>query len=60
MINITLMKKRIRKLKGGDLKSQITINGNDELADLSNSINKMLPFTRRDFIDNILDNNKLK
>jgi hypothetical protein len=36
------MKGRIRKLRGGDLRSVISVVGNDELAELSNSINKMI------------------
>ena len=36
------MKKRISLLAAGDMSSKITIRGNDELADLSMSINKMI------------------
>ena len=36
------MKKRIKTLKEGDLDSKIKIISNDELADLSSSINKMI------------------
>jgi len=39
---ISLMKKRIKKMRNGDMKSSITILGNDELAELSESINKMI------------------
>ncbi len=39
---IQLMKKRIKSLKEGDLDSEINIISNDELADLSMSINKMI------------------
>ena len=39
---INLMKKRIRGLRDGDMKSKIAVLGNDELADLSESINKMI------------------
>lgn len=39
---IQLMKKRIKTLKEGDLDSKIKIISNDELADLSASINKMI------------------
>ena len=39
---INWMKKRIKNLRGGDMKSKIYIRGNDELADLSISINKMI------------------
>ena len=39
---IHFMKKRIRALHDGDLKSKISISGNDELAELSGAINKMI------------------
>tara|TARA_X000001036_G_C20680496_1_gene805757 strand:- start:136 stop:1458 length:1323 start_codon:yes stop_codon:yes gene_type:complete len=39
---VKLMKKRISLLAAGDMNSKITIKGNDELADLSMSINKMI------------------
>ena len=39
---VKLMKKRISLLATGDMNSQIIIKGNDELADLSISINKMI------------------
>ncbi len=39
---IQLMKRRIKTLKEGDLDSKIKIISNDELADLSSSINKMI------------------
>ena len=39
---VKLMKKRISLLAAGDMSSKITIKGNDELADLSMSINKMI------------------
>tara|TARA_Y100001970_G_scaffold292060_1_gene431734 strand:- start:1989 stop:3311 length:1323 start_codon:yes stop_codon:yes gene_type:complete len=39
---IGLINKRIHLLRDGDLKSQIKIIGNDELADLSKSINQMI------------------
>ena len=39
---IQWMKKRIRALRRGDMKTQITVRGNDELAELSMSINKMI------------------
>ena len=39
---IQWMKKRIRGLRRGDMKSQISVRGNDELAELSMSINKMI------------------
>lgn len=39
---IKLMKARIRKLNDGDFKSNIKVMSNDELADLSISINKMI------------------
>ena len=38
---IKLMKKRIYSLRAGDLKSQVPIISNDELAELSKAINKM-------------------
>ena len=39
---VKLMKKRISLLASGDMSSKISIKGNDELADLSMSINKMI------------------
>ena len=39
---IHFMKQRIGALHNGDLKSKISIAGNDELAELSGSINKMI------------------
>ena len=39
---IQWMKKRIWGLRHGDMKTQITVRGNDELAELSMSINKMI------------------
>ena len=39
---VKLMKKRISLLAEGDMNSKIIIKGNDELADLSISINKMI------------------
>ena len=39
---IQWMRKRIRGLRHGDMKTQITVRGNDELAELSMSINKMI------------------
>ena len=39
---VQLMKSRIEKLENGDLKSKIDIIGEDELADLSYSINKLI------------------
>ena len=39
---VKLMKKRISLLAAGDMSSKIKIKGNDELADLSMSINKMI------------------
>ena len=39
---IQWMKKRIRGLRSGDMKSEIVVRGNDELAELSLSINKMI------------------
>jgi len=39
---IKLMKRRIFALEGGDLDSTITIRGEDELADLSKTINKLI------------------
>ncbi len=39
---VKLMKQRISLLAAGDMNSKIIIKGNDELADLSMSINKMI------------------
>ena len=39
---IQWMKARIRGLRRGDMKTQIAVRGNDELAELSMSINKMI------------------
>ena len=39
---IQWMRKRIKGLRHGDMKTQITVRGNDELAELSMSINKMI------------------
>jgi signal transduction histidine kinase len=39
---VQLMKNRIETLESGDLKSKIDIIGEDELADLSNSINQLI------------------
>jgi len=39
---VQLMKNRIEALEGGDLKSKIEIIGEDELADLSYSMNKLI------------------
>ena len=39
---VQLMKDRIKSLEDGDLKSKIEIIGEDELADLSKSMNKMI------------------
>jgi len=39
---VQLMKNRIESLERGDLKSKIDIIGEDELADLSNSMNKLI------------------
>ena len=39
---VSLMKKRISLLAEGDMSSKIIVKGNDELADLSISINKMI------------------
>ena len=43
---ITLMKERVIALEKGDLKSKITIQGKDELARLSHTINKLIDDTR--------------
>ena len=48
---VQLMKKRIKILEEGDLKSEIEILGEDELADLSRSMNKLI-----NEIDTLLDN----
>ena len=42
---IQWMKARIRGLRRGDMKTQIAVRGNDELAELSMSINKMIWYT---------------
>ena len=39
---VQLMKNRIESLEAGDLKSKIDILGEDELADLSNSMNQLI------------------
>ena len=39
---VQLMKNRIKALETGDLKSKIDIIGEDELADLSNSMNQLI------------------
>jgi len=39
---VQLMKKRVEDLEAGDLKSKINVIGEDELADLSNSINQLI------------------
>ncbi len=42
LMPIQLMKKRIRELEKGDLKTIIPIRGDDELADLSKTINRLI------------------
>ncbi|NOZ08640.1 MAG: HAMP domain-containing histidine kinase [FCB group bacterium] len=42
LMPIQLMKRRIRELEKGDLKTKIPIQGDDELADLSKTINRLI------------------
>ncbi len=48
---VQLMKNRIEALEEGDLKSKIAIIGEDELADLSHSMNKLI-----DDVNHLLEN----